>query len=40
VALSPGAKQQVREADHSPQSTSEVKNVWIYTSTPQYIFMV
>jgi hypothetical protein len=23
-----------READHSPQSSAEVKNAWSYTSTP------
>jgi len=23
-----------READHSPPSSAEVKNVWIYTSLP------
>jgi hypothetical protein len=28
-----------READHSPPSSVEVKNVWRYTSTPQYVFM-
>jgi hypothetical protein len=29
-----GVKQPRREADHSPPSSAEVKNVWIYTSTP------
>jgi hypothetical protein len=24
-----------RKADHSTQSSAEVKNAWIYTSTPQ-----
>jgi hypothetical protein len=33
-ALSPGAKQPGREADHSPPTSAEVKNMWIYTSTP------
>jgi len=28
-----------READHSPQSSAEVKNAWGYTSNPQYVFM-
>jgi hypothetical protein len=28
-----------READHSPPSSAEVKNVWSYTSTPHYVFM-
>jgi len=30
----------VREADHSPPSSAEVKNSWSYTSThTQYAFM-
>jgi hypothetical protein len=29
-----GVKRPVREADHSPPSSSEVKNTWSYTSTP------
>jgi hypothetical protein len=33
-ALSLGVKQPGREADHSPQSSDEVKNVWSYTSAP------
>jgi hypothetical protein len=33
-ALSPG-----READHSPVANTEVKKMWIYTSTPPYAFM-
>jgi hypothetical protein len=32
-------KQPRREADHSPPSNAEVKNVQSYTSTPPYIFM-
>jgi glycerol-3-phosphate acyltransferase PlsY len=28
-----------READPSPPSSAEVKNVWIYISNPQYVFM-
>jgi hypothetical protein len=28
-----------READHSPPFSAEVKNTWIYTSTPSYVFM-
>jgi len=28
-----------READHSPPSSAEVKNVCSYTSTPHYVFM-
>jgi hypothetical protein len=33
--LSPGVKRLGHEADHSPPSSAEVKNTWIYTSTPQ-----
>jgi hypothetical protein len=35
----PGVKRQGREADHSPQTSAEVKKMWIYTFTPPYIFM-
>jgi hypothetical protein len=35
----PGVKAAGREADHSPQSSAEVKNAWSYTSTPLYVFM-
>jgi hypothetical protein len=38
-AVSPFVKQPGREADHSPPSSAEVKNVWSYTSTPQHVFM-
>jgi len=38
-ALSVGVKRPGREADHSPTFSAEVKNVWSYTSTPQYVFM-
>jgi hypothetical protein len=38
-ALSPGEKQQGLEADHSPPASAEVKKMWIYTSTPPYVFM-
>jgi hypothetical protein len=37
--LSPGVKLPGREADHSPPSSTKVKNVWRRTSTLQYIFM-
>jgi hypothetical protein len=37
--LSPGVKQPVREADHSPPTSAEVKKTWVYTSTPPYVFM-
>jgi hypothetical protein len=35
----PGVKRQVREADHSPPTSAEVKKMWIYASTPPYVFM-
>jgi hypothetical protein len=35
----PGVKRQGREADHSPATSAEVKKMWIYTSTPSYVFM-
>jgi hypothetical protein len=38
-ALSPRVKRPVREADHSPPTSAELKNTWIYTSTPPYVFM-
>jgi hypothetical protein len=37
--LSLGVKQLRREADHSPPSSSKVKNAWSNTSTPPYAFM-
>jgi hypothetical protein len=33
-ALSPGVKRLGREADHPPPASTEVKKMWIYTSTP------
>jgi hypothetical protein len=36
----PGVKRQGREADHSPPTSAEVKKMYIYTSTPPYVFMV
>jgi hypothetical protein len=38
-ALSRGVKWQGREADHSLPTSAEVKKMWIYTSTPPYVFM-
>jgi hypothetical protein len=38
-ALPPGVKRQGREADHSPPTSAEIKKMWIYTSTPLYVFM-
>jgi hypothetical protein len=37
--LSLEVKRPVRESDHSPQSSAEVKNAWSYTATPHYAFM-
>jgi hypothetical protein len=34
-----GVKQLRLEADHSPPLSANVKNVWHYTSSPQYTFM-
>jgi hypothetical protein len=34
AVLIPGVKRPGREADHSPPSRVEVKNVWSYTSAP------
>jgi hypothetical protein len=31
--MSPGVKRSGREAYHSPPTSAEVKNTWIYTST-------
>jgi hypothetical protein len=39
-ALSQGVKWQRREVDHSPQTSAEVKTMWIYTFIPPYAFMV
>jgi hypothetical protein len=36
-AFSPEANRPVYEANHSPQSSAEVKNTWSYTSTPLYV---
>jgi hypothetical protein len=38
-AFSRGVKRPGREADYSPPTSAEVKNTWIYTSTPPYVFM-
>jgi hypothetical protein len=35
----PGVKRQGRETGHSPPSSAEIKKMWIYTSTPPYVFM-
>jgi hypothetical protein len=33
-ALSPGVKRPVREADHSPPSSAEVKKLYLYIQSP------
>jgi hypothetical protein len=38
-ALSSGVKRPRREADHSPPTNTVLKNTWIHTSTPPYVFM-
>jgi hypothetical protein len=35
----PGVKLPRHEADHSPPTSDEVKKMWVYKSTPPYIFM-
>jgi hypothetical protein len=35
----PGVKRLGREANHSPPSSTEIKNAWSYTSIPLYVFM-
>jgi hypothetical protein len=34
-----GLKRTGREAHHSTPTSAEDKKTWIYTSTPQYVFM-
>jgi hypothetical protein len=36
--LSSGLKWPGHEVDHSSSSSAEVKNVWSYTSSPQYVY--
>jgi len=38
--LSPAVERSQHEADHSSPCSAEVKDVWSYTSTPTYAFMV
>jgi hypothetical protein len=38
-ALSPGVKGPGREADNSSPTSIDVKDTWIYISTPPYVFM-
>jgi hypothetical protein len=35
-ALSPMSEKPERESDHSPPSSFEIKNEWIYTSSPPF----
>jgi hypothetical protein len=35
----PGGRAPESESDHSPPASAEVKEMWIYTSTPPYVFM-
>jgi hypothetical protein len=35
----PGVKRPGHEADPSPRTSAEVKKIWIFTSTPPYVFM-
>jgi len=35
----PDVKRPEREADHSASSSAEVKILWAFISTPQYVFM-
>jgi hypothetical protein len=37
--FSPRVKQPGNEPDHSSPAIAEVKNTWIYASTPPYAFM-
>jgi hypothetical protein len=37
--FSPEVKLPGREADHIPPAGADVKNKWVYTSTPPYVFM-
>jgi hypothetical protein len=39
-ALSPQVKRPRRVAGRSPPTSAEVKNAWIYTSTPSYVVTV
>jgi len=36
----PGVKRPGREDEHSPPSSSEVRNAWSYTCITPYVFMV
>jgi hypothetical protein len=34
-----GVQRLEHKADHSPSTNTKVKNMWIYTFTPPYVFM-
>jgi hypothetical protein len=38
-SLSLGVERPGRETDHSPPTSAEVKNKWMYTTIPPYVFM-
>jgi hypothetical protein len=38
-ALFLGVKRSGRKADHSPPTNVEIKNTWVYTSNPPYVFI-
>jgi hypothetical protein len=38
-ALSAGVRRPEREVDHSPETSAEIKKMWLYTSTPPYTCM-
>jgi hypothetical protein len=40
MVLSQRVNSQEREADHSRQSTTEIKNAWSYTCTPPYVVLI
>jgi hypothetical protein len=37
--ISLGLRRPGREVNHSPPCSTEVKKIWIYISTPPYVFM-
>ena len=39
LSYSPGLKRPGHEVVHSSPSSAEVKNEWVYASTPPYVFM-
>jgi hypothetical protein len=38
-ALSAGVKRPEREADHSPPTSADLNETWIYACAPPYVFM-